>query len=221
MHKLFGISVTAGLSLWVASAGAVDVRGTVVVEPKPIDPTGTPRVAGYIRSRITAPSRSFRTRDPEYALFLEVKSSLPLPERDDTFQVLVRGFQFEPQVSSCAVDDTLTFVNQDLRDRVVKVGDAEIPVPAGGTAQYTCQAGASGAELKRITLAEHPYARGFVYVGEVGVPGRLDASGNFSLSAVKGTYELLLIDATGVVARKPVEVDTRSVNVDQWTPEDG
>jgi len=223
LHRAF-----SGLAprLWLALAGVISlvasgpsahgaqVRGVLEVEPRPFDEAGMPPLATHAQIRVAQPARGFRTESESVALFLQVESSLPLPEPTQVPEVRVRGFTFEPSVVSCPVDGKVAFINDGPRTFALAVGGAPIgTLEARGRVEMVCQAGAGGATLLGVTVAEQPFMTAQIYVGEVGISAVPDETGAFSMSAPKGTYQLLLVSRRGVVSRRPVEVRNRDVDL--------
>jgi hypothetical protein len=216
MKQVFRIAGAVLTALLPLSAEAVTIQGVLETpEDAPVTPART--IPGYIRQRVASPSAEMAGRRPDFALFLRVEDSLPLGEPPPAPQMVIRGMGFRPSVVACAADGQVRFVNRDLSTRRVRLHEEVLEIAPGDTAEWTCQAGSAGAELERVELVGHPFARAAVFVGDVGVPALPDDAGRFRLDAVQGTYELLWIDRSGVVARRPVQVERRPVDLGAWS----
>lgn len=202
--------IGAGLTLYAAGAGAANVRGTVV----PGVAKHTSDVVGYTRTRILSPGK-LSTRPDDLVLFLKVKNSLPLPAPTSVPLVELSGYRIVPQVSACAVDGKIQIKNSGSTPLTVKVGEQTLTIGPGETSEYQCVVGKGGDELRSLRVAEWPYARASVFVGEVGVAGVPNEKGAFSLAASPGKYELLVVGLTGLASSK--EVDLAKVDVDVGT----
>jgi len=207
LRRFATAGIGAGLTLCAASAGAANVRGTVL----PGVAKHTSEVVGYTRTRILSPGK-LSTRTDDLALFLKVKNSLPLPAPTTTPLLELSGFRIVPQVAACAVDGKIQIKNGGSVPLTVKVGEQNLNIGPGETSEYQCVVGKGGDELRTLQVAEWPYARASVFVGEVGVAGVPNEKGAFSLAASPGKYELLVVGLSGLVFSK--EVDLAKVDVD-------
>lgn len=205
---LFAVSTTA------SPTQAAPVRGKVEALPT------TQRVdsmMGYTRTRVAGPAKT-AVAGEDYALFLKVLESLPIPKPEESPRVEVRGLRLVPHVAACATDGQLVFVNTQAISVTLKLAGEEVALAPGDTYTYECTA---GEPQRRVRVKEWPHIRGLVYVGEVGVAGRVDDRGAFTLVAPDGKYELLLMTRDGVVAKRPVEIAGSSVDVGTIDPKSG
>jgi hypothetical protein len=210
LRRFATAGIGAGLMFHAAGAGAANVRGTVV----PGVAKHTSEVVGYTRTRILSPGK-LSTRPDDLALFLKVKSSLPLPAPNTTALLELSGYRIAPQVAACAVDGKVQIKNSGSVPLTVKIGEQNLTIGPGETGEYPCVVGKGGDELRNLRVAEWPYARAVVFVGEVGVAGMPNEKGAFSLPASPGKYELLVIGLNGMASSK--EVDLAKVDVDVGT----
>jgi len=209
MRKYLIISAFFGLT---GPASAAPVEGSVDVSPQAWVEADTPKPSGYVRLPVTAPAPGFERRVPATALFLQVVESLPIEPPEAPVQLRLSGGRLSPEVVSCAVDERLSFTNQEDEPVSFEVGDQRIgPVQPGAAVEWTCAASSSGSTLKAIRVEQEPWVRASVFVGEVGVAALPARDGSFTMSAPKGRYELLWIGRDGIIARRDVTVEGRAV----------
>lgn len=201
------------LALAVASVSFVSSGPPVraeVVTGRIVTPSVAPSTArrGYVWTRVAAPSEDTRV-SPSLAVFLRVRESLPLQAAEPA-EITLRGLGLEPRMAACAVDGRVLLRNADREPATFVVGGREVGVvPPGGSLPYECTAGTSGEETRSVRVREWPRARGGIYVGEVGAPGRVDAEGRFRVELSKGTYLLRVLSIDGVVHEREVSADIR------------
>jgi hypothetical protein len=211
-----------GLGAAAGPLAAAEVRGAIPVDPVPVDPKSVPVVPGYVSLRVAQPAPAQQSRVRDYAVFLQVEDSLPLPAPTETPTVRIRGFELSPRIVSCPVDAPVTVVNESRRAFEVEVGGRSLATLAPGErADWVCAAGAEGAVIEPITVVGHPFMRASVYVGEVGIAATPDAAGRFALEAPAGTYRLWVIGEDGVESDRPVEVAGRDVDLGRLGPAEG
>lgn len=196
-------AVTLLLAQLPATASAFWVRGAVVAPPVP---PGSP-VVSLVRLRVVAPSPLEAGRKQDVAVFLKVKTSLPLSAPKDRPSISLDGLRLWPDIAACAVDGKVDFTNPSKAPITVSVGATDLgAIGPGETKTYECTVGSGGDEIRPVRVAEWPHLRATVFVGEVGVPGIINDKGAFQLEAPQGSYELLLVTQDGVRMRQPVEV---------------
>lgn len=208
LRKVLPLAALASALLPVGIGRAANVRGSVA----PGIAKHAPDTVGYTRTRILAPGK-LSTRPDDLALFLKVKNSLPLPAPTSVPTVELVGFRLSPQVAACAVDGKVQFKNSSSTSVTLKIGDSPLTVPAGETKEYDCVVGKPGDDLRSLRIVEWPYARGAIFVGEVGVAALPGERGAFTLPASPGKYELLVVGLSGVVTTKEVELGKVDVDV--------
>lgn len=211
MRKYLIISALFGLT---SPASAATVGGSVDVSPRPWVEADTPKPPGYVRLPVTAPAPAFERRGPASALFLQVVESLPIQPPADPVQLRLSGARITPEIVSCAVDERLSFLNQEDETVEIEVGDQRLgPVESGQSVEWTCAASSAGSTLKAIRVVQEPWVRASVFVGEVGVAALPTPDGRFSMSAPQGSYELLWIGRNGIIERRAVTVADRPVEL--------
>jgi len=195
------------LACALSEATAAPVRGGLALDPEPLEIGSAPPLHSATQLQVAQPAPGFRSRIPEYALFLRVEDSLPLPDPEVAPVFRLRGFELVPHVASCPVDVVVTIVNETQRTLDLGIDGMPLgPVAPGAQTEWVCETGAEGAASKTISVDQHPFMTASIYVGEVGVAGVPDAEGRFELSAPAGTYELLVVAEEGIVARRDVRV---------------
>ena len=214
MNKLFrvfglGYAVLAALLVGILTlpAEAARVRGSL----KELDVEVTGRLLGFTRTRVAAATPNAQRRKRSVALFLAVKESLPIDTPTEHQIITIEGLQFSPTVATCASDAQVSFVNRDRDPVTLTVGGVELgTIPPDAQKTYPCSPGDA---TRVVRVVEWPHMRATVYVGEVGVAGTPDDRGRFSIDAPKGSYELRVIGADGVLMTKEVDVDKRDVDL--------
>jgi hypothetical protein len=210
------------LSLFFVVTAASGAHGAQLigrVGAVPMEPA--PTFLGHSRTRVAMPSAELRTRRTDLAVFLKVRDSLPLPESTARWSVEIIGAQLVPEVVSCAVDELVEFTNRERRPVTISVGGTILArLEPGASAPFTCRDGGRVA----MKVNEMPFIEGSVYVGEsVGIAGRPDANGRFSLPAPKGTYELRVLGPRSVLVTREVtigatDLDLGSIDVEASAP---
>jgi hypothetical protein len=168
------------------------------------------RTLGYTRTPVSRPAA--RTRRSDVAVFLEVENgnSLPLPTPNAKWPMRARGLRFEPSVVSCAVDEEVVLTNDDKAPINVTVGETQLgEIGAGKSKNFKCARGGTNA----VRVAEWNHMRGAIFVGELGVAGRPDGEGRFSVAAPEGSYELKVVGQEGIVMTRPINVGKGDVDV--------
>lgn len=172
------------------------------------------RTLGQTRTRISGPAETVQSSKESVALFLSAKNSLPLPEPEAPGSLDVVGLGLEPSVASCPVDGKVVITNHDQRPVTIRVeGRVFSELKPGESASYECTAGPSGREYRGVKVDEWPHIRGWIYVGEVGVAGSVQADGQFRLPASEGTYALRFLGEGSVLATKDVTIGRSDVDV--------
>lgn len=213
MRQVFPISLVV---FCVASTGASapaeagPIRGTVTRAAVSV----THDSSGYVRTQVARPAAKIASLRADVSLFLKVKESLPIPTPTRHQSIRISGLRLVPDIATCAVDAQVTFHNDDAEPMTVEIGGKQLNVAPGQSQAYECTAGEKGGDEQReVRIKEWPHIRGSVFVGEVGVVAALDASGDFTMEAPKGQYELLIVNRNGVVVKRDIEVGPRVVDL--------
>lgn len=212
MRRLFSTFTLAVLVAGPMSARAARVKGTVVrrtVETQ--DET-----LGYTVTQVAAPAERMAEQKQSVALFLKVKTSLPLPPPEEHLEMRIRGLRITPDVSACAVDAKVTVVNDDPTPMTVMVGDEELGKLAPKESRaYDCSEITTGdsSEARVVRVREWPHVRGSIFVGEVGIVAMPDERGAFEIDAPKGQYLLQVVSRDQVLETRDVEVTRGDVDV--------
>jgi hypothetical protein len=205
MRKCFKLA--AFLVLSTGPVFGAELRGKLSGQPS--GSTGLAAPAGYVRMQVAEPAPPVGDeRRP--SLFLKALDTLPIPPPTEPSTMVIRGYRFQPAITTCAVDGQVEFRLEDSGPMTLLVDNQPIgTVEAGESLRYTCASGAAGDTLRTVTVREHPFMRAAAFVGEVGISVRANEDGSFAVQAPRGTYELLTVGPTGVMVRQPVEVGER------------
>lgn len=159
---------------------------------------------GYVRTKVSAPARGATERRASAALFLEVRESLPLSPPAQHPRVRIHGLRLIPDVTACAVDGQVAFVNEEPGPVTLKIDDRQVTIKPGESHTYECVAGERA--MRTLRVVEWPHIRGSVFVGEVGVAGLANDDGTFSLTAPQGKYRLRVLVRDGEIDQREIEV---------------
>lgn len=203
MKTAFVAAFAVGFS---CSAYAAQLTGQVKAASVPI----LERSLGYTKTRIMAASDFLRNKKEDLALYLEVKNSLPLKPSTERRVVTIHGLSFSPSITSCVVDEVIVFSNQDRAPRTVSIrGQLLGTIETKDELTYKCETKGLG----EVRLKEWKHAHANIFVGTTGVATRPDENGFFTLFAPTGTYDLKVINASGVIHTSPVEIGTEDIDL--------
>lgn len=198
-------------SLIPSAVWAAQVRGAVTAPPQAARARAAP--LGYTRTQVAAPAKALSEGKRAVALFLRSKESLPIPDPTTHLEIAIHGMRLTPEVAACAVDAKVVFTNREREPVTVVIDGAELgPIPPGESRDYLCTPGGQE-DLRRVRIVGRRFSSGSIYVGQIGVAGRPNESGYFSLNAPQGTYELQFVTEAGIVGRRPVEIARSDVSV--------
>jgi hypothetical protein len=187
-------------------ATAAQITGEVKAGNVPI----VERKLGYTQTRIVAISSALRNKKEDLALYLEVKNSLPLKSPTERRVIRIYGRAFSPTVTACVVDEAIVFANDDRKTITVLINDQVIGmVEPREELTHKCEVKGLG----HVRIKEQKHARATIFVGTTGVASRPDATGRFTMAAPEGTYELKVINATGVVQTTQVEIGAEDIEL--------
>lgn len=212
MRRLFSTLLLAVLLAGPSVTRAARVKGTVVRKSVELQD----ETLGYTVTQIAAPSEAMDEREQPVALFLKVKTSLPLPPPEEHLEMRIQGLRLVPEIATCAVDAKVTLVNEDPAPVTFMVGDEEVAkLGPNERGAYGCKEITNGnsSELRPVRVKEWPHIRGAIFVGEVGVVGVPDERGSFVMNAPKGQYLLQVVSWERVLETRDVEVTKGDVDV--------
>ncbi len=201
----------AMVALSVAPAQAAQVRGKL--DPQSVSVSPAKRQLGYVTTRVAAAAPA-KNAVFQGAVFLKVKDSLPLEPAKEPLKLVFSGLQFSPAVATCQVDGQVIFRNEDTSAVTIKLAGNKVTTIQPSTEHtYECKAADVKEGGLQIRVGEWAHVRALLFVGETGVATHTQPDGRFSLSAPKGSYDLLIYGSQGLLTRQEVTIEQSDVNL--------